>query len=243
MSWIYLIRHGQAGTRDEYDSLSDMGAVQARMLGEYLASERIHFSAVYSGGLKRQRDTAREVSRTFKRAGLPFPDYAINPRWNEFDLDAVYRGMAPRLCADDPEFRAEYQSLQAELERGRGKPEAAIHRGWTKCDIAVVRAWVEARYPFEGESWAEFQARVGLRKTDFASDNGHEQRIAIFTSATPTAVCVGRALGIDGRHTLRLAGALLNTSFSVLRLVNGEFNLFSFNNVPHLTDTYLRTFR
>ena len=45
MSAVYLIRHGQAGLRHNYDALSDLGRTQARLLGEYLAAQKIQFSA------------------------------------------------------------------------------------------------------------------------------------------------------------------------------------------------------
>ena len=32
MSRIYLVRHGQAGTRADYDTLSDVGLEQSRLL-------------------------------------------------------------------------------------------------------------------------------------------------------------------------------------------------------------------
>ncbi len=59
MSVLYLIRHGQAGTRENYDSLSELGRRQARLLGEHLRG--IEFAAAYSGSLARQRATAAEA--------------------------------------------------------------------------------------------------------------------------------------------------------------------------------------
>ena len=61
MSVLYLIRHGQAGTRDDYDSLSEMGRVQARLLGEHFRAQGIQFAAAYSGSLARQKATAAEA--------------------------------------------------------------------------------------------------------------------------------------------------------------------------------------
>lgn len=55
MSKIYLIRHGQAGTRDHYDLLSNLGRRQSRLLGEYFAAQGVKFAAAYSGELSRQR--------------------------------------------------------------------------------------------------------------------------------------------------------------------------------------------
>ncbi len=61
MSVLYLVRHGQAGTREHYDSLSDLGQTQARLLGQHFAEQGIKFDAVYSGSLARQRATAEHT--------------------------------------------------------------------------------------------------------------------------------------------------------------------------------------
>ena len=109
MSSLYLIRHGQAGLRHDYDTLSDIGRTQARLLGDYLAAQQVRFSAAYSGALKRQNETAREALSAMAAAGAEAPEIQIDEHWNEFDLDAVYQAVTPQLAADDPEFRAEFR--------------------------------------------------------------------------------------------------------------------------------------
>lgn len=234
MRWIYLIRHGQAGTRDDYDALSDLGTEQSKLLGEYFAAQGIRFDAVYAGELIRQQRTAAAVLAALPQAPTPVMDRA----WNEFDLDGCYRELAPRLCADDPEFRSEFEAMRVAAR----DPSAAIHRQWTKCDIAVVRAWIRNRYPFQGETWEDFQDRVKSSRQVLAAQ-GEEAHVAVFTSATPASIWVANSLAVDGRHILRLAAALYNTAITVLRVKDGEFSLFSFNGVPHLADARLRTFR
>ena len=90
MSLIYFFRHGQAGTRDNYDSLSDIGRRQTELLGEYLAMQRIEFRAAYVGTMSRQQQTAAAVADAYQRAGLALPALQTLPAWNEFDLDHVY---------------------------------------------------------------------------------------------------------------------------------------------------------
>jgi len=67
--------------------------------------------------------------------------------------------------------------------------------------------------------------------------------VAVFTSATPIAVWTGMALGIAENKIMRLAGVMYNSAFSTLRMRQEDVTLFSFNNVPHLAEAALRTFR
>jgi len=59
VSEIYLLRHGQASFgAEDYDRLSEAGETQARLLGEHLAGLGLEFDAIFSGAMRRQRDTA-----------------------------------------------------------------------------------------------------------------------------------------------------------------------------------------
>ena len=95
MAELYLIRHAQAsfGTSD-YDRLSPLGCRQAGALGEYFRDCAIHFDAVYSGELERQRKTAKIV------LGLQ-PDnvhHEIDQRLNEIEIDKVFEHLVPQLA-------------------------------------------------------------------------------------------------------------------------------------------------
>jgi broad specificity phosphatase PhoE len=240
LSLVYLVRHGQAGTRDSYDSLSDIGRAQARLLGAHLARERVHFSTAIAGGMTRQGQTAAAVAAAYRDAGLPFPDVETRREWNEFDLDSVYRALAPRLCQDDADFKSGYDEMRAELLAAAGDPSAAIHRRWTPCDVKVVESWILGRYAYEGESWPAFCGRI---RACSLGVNGTESNAIVFTSATPAAIWAGKGLDLDDERVLRIAGVLYNSSFTVLRVRAGQVRLFSLNNVPHLDDPALRTHR
>jgi broad specificity phosphatase PhoE len=160
LSNIYLVRHGQAGTRDSYDSLSELGRRQSRLLGEHFVSQGIEFAAAYAGALTRQRQTAEEVVAAYAAAGLPFPRVAVEPGWNEFDFQHVYDELAPRLCEDDAEFRGEYEEVREQVRASAGAHDAEIHRRWRPSDTKVVEAWAAGRYPYAGESWALCLARL-----------------------------------------------------------------------------------
>jgi broad specificity phosphatase PhoE len=238
LSSIYLIRHGQAGPRNRYDTLSELGCTQARLLGEYFVSQKMTFQAMVAGALARQQRTAAAVRRAYLDAGAPAPEIVTDPGWNEFDLEAVYGELAPLLSEADPQFRAEYE----EMLRRMAAADDPIHRDWSRCDLLVFQAWVEERLPCRSEPWADFRERVAGRLERLAGFGGG-QAVAVFTSATPIGVWLGMALGTDTARMMRLAGAIYNTGVTSLRIRGDELSLFSFNGTPHLSDPAMRTFR
>jgi len=242
LSNIYFVRHGQAGTRDSYDSLSELGRRQTRLLGEYFVSQGIEFTATFAGGMARQQQTAAEVAGSYTRAGVRFPEVEIEKGWDEFDLHRVYGELAPRLCEDDAEFRNDYEAMRREVEASAGAPDAEVHRRWRPCDTKVVETWIGKRYPFGGETWEEFRERVAACRLKLG-EGSRETSIVIFTSATPTAIMAGLALGVSDGRVRQLAGVLRNSSFTTLRQRGDELMLFAFNEVPHLTSPELRTHR
>jgi broad specificity phosphatase PhoE len=230
MSVLYLVRHGQAGSRQAYDSLSDLGRSQARLLGDHFRAQGIRFAAAYTGSLARQQATAAEV--------LPGATITVDPGWDEFDLSHVYQELAPRLIADDERFRIEYEEMQRAIARN----EAAVHRKWNDCDKKCVRAWVEGRYAYSRESWIGFVARIhdALARVVAAA---HEGNVAVFTSATPIGVSAARTLEIGDGRAMWLAAVMFNTSVTTLRVHGDEVRLFTLNAIPHLNEAALRTFR
>jgi broad specificity phosphatase PhoE len=244
LSNVYFIRHGQAGTRAAYDSLSELGRRQARLLGEYLVSQGIEFAAAYAGGLVRQQQTAAAAAAAYAAAGLAFPELSIDAGWDEFDFHGIYRELAPLMCEEDEEFRREHEEVAAALRASADDHSADVHRVWRASDTKVMDAWVGGRYPYAGESWEEFIARVAACRPG-AGGSGRQPRenVAVFTSAVPTAIWTARALEASAAHIPRLAAVLLNTSYTVLQLRDAETLLLTFNAVPHLHTPELRTRR
>jgi broad specificity phosphatase PhoE len=242
LSRVYLVRHGQAGTRKSYDSLSDLGRRQARMLGQYFIAEKIHFAAAYSGALVRQEETAAEVRAVYREAGLRFPEIVREPGWNEFDLAHVYQALAPQLCAEDPEFERDYQELVAQARAAAEQPEASVNRRWLPCDVKVVEAWIRGLHAYDGETWKAFRERV-VRCQSKVEPAERDANVVVFTSATPIGIWTALAMEIHDERAMRLAGVLHNASCTVLRVYNGELRLHSFNAIPHLGEPELRTYR
>ncbi|HXG92732.1 MAG TPA: histidine phosphatase family protein [Blastocatellia bacterium] len=238
MSYIYLIRHAQAGSRDNYDVLSGLGHEQARRLGQHFAEQGIELSTVYSGGMRRQRHTAEIVCEAMARGGLSVPDIVTDERWNEFSLISIYRAIARRLCDESEEFARDFAEMQEALRRDPHTVGGATSR----CDIAVIRAWMEHRFPdYEGESWASFRARIESCAAELTNHNS-EKAVAVFTSATPVAITAGASLGLSDEKLLKILGVLYNTGVTVMRARGDGLRLFTLNATPHLNDS-LKTFR
>ncbi len=242
MSRVYLVRHGQAGTRKDYDALSNLGRRQARLLGEYFVAEGMHFAAAYSGTLTRQELTAVEVKAAYVDAGVPFPEIVPDCGWNEFDLTHVYRSLAPLMCAEDVEFRREYEAMAAQARAAAEQPDAEVNRRWMPCDTKIVEAWIAGRHSYDGESWPEFQERVAVCRARLVHAD-RDANVVVFTSATPIGIWTAMAMGVCDERAMRLAGVLHNTSCTVIRLRGDELRLHSFNTIAHLGKAELRTYR
>ena len=242
MSNIHLVRHGQAGTREAYDSLSGLGQQQAQLLGEYFLAQRLEFTVVYSGSMQRQRQTGSAVKSVYDRAGVAFPEITVDDQWNEFDLTDIYRELGPKLAEIDEEFRLEYEEMRLEVKQNIGVSEAKVHRHWRPCDTKMVDAWIGGTLSYSGETWQHFQQRVCacLEKIESLPPRAN---VLVLTSATPTGVLTSLALGLADTRVRQLAGVLYNSSYTTLRLRDGRLQMFQFNAVPHLATPELRTFR
>lgn len=228
MSRVYLIRHGQAGLRCDYDRLSDLGAAQAAHLRDWFAKESIRLDRVIAGSMVRQVETARIAAAE--------PEFS--PALNEFDLDVVYRSLAPMLRNADPQFQREYDEMMAVMHTA----DAPVHRQWNRCDVTVFQAWHTGKYPVEGESWTQFKSRV-LAALDLIRGCQTQRHIGIFTSGTPIGLILASLFGAGDDHAMKLAGACYNSSVTTLRVRDGDIRLLGYNSVAHLQDPSHRTFR
>ena len=238
MITVYMFRHGQAGDRGRYDTLSELGREQARLLGRYLGHRRMGFDAVFCGTLDRQQLTYRLAAEESAAAQSPLPPASLDERWNEFDITRVFEEMAPKLAASDAGFRRRFEDLQRRI----AEPESHVHHQWTPVDNMTVNAWIEESYPYTGESWRQFYQRVMACRSAVASV-GEDARVAVFTSATPIAIWMAESHHLPPQRVLELAGSQVNASFSSYLLHEGAVHLLSFNEKPHLEEDRLLTFR
>jgi broad specificity phosphatase PhoE len=132
--------------------------------------------------------------------------------------------------------------MKEEIRGSAGSAQARVHREWQPCDRRIVEAWISGRYGDEGESWEQFQKRISacLEKMCQLPDDWHS---AIFTSATPIGIWGGLTLDVFDERSLRLAGVVHNSSYSLFRERGGQLRMLTFNATPHLGDSSLRTHR
>jgi len=239
LSTLYLVRHAQAGEPSDYDRLSPLGREQARLLGEFLSVRCSSCDGIWSGSLRRQRETAEEAAVLIRGKHPSLAPEGVDKRWDEFDLSAVYRFHVPRLIRDETGFARDYEERQREI-----RLDTHASRGATgRCDLAVIRSWMTGRYPgYAGESWSEFRLRVCEAVRALPPLESHHSQVVV-TSAGPIAVAVATTLELPEERTLGLLGVLYNAGICSFRIRDAGLRLVSFNESGHLCGSRLRTFR
>lgn len=235
MSQIYFVRHAQASFgHDEYDRLSDLGAHQARILGDYFAQRGLKFDAVYSGTMNRQIHTAQTVLSRLS-AGRLDPEVKVCAEFDEYDSSAIIQFQMAELIREDPSLSKAVERLY----RDRKFFQEIFER-------AVLR-WVYGGLEVPGlETWPSFTQRVRTGVTRVVEENGQKKTIAVFTSGGPIAAVMKLALDLSDEKTIQLSWQIQNTAVSVFKYNERQFSLSSFNSVAHLDlekDGSLLTYR
>jgi broad specificity phosphatase PhoE len=220
MATLYLIRHGQASFGAEnYDQLSELGCRQAIVVGEYFRDIGVHFDAVYSGDLSRQRETARLVI-----AGQPEDvPHHIDSRFNEIQNDAQLRCLMPEIAKINPK-------IQALVDRGLGSS-----KDYQKVIDAVFNYWVSpACEDSRIQSWAEFSGDTRQAIADVIQEQGRGKTVGIFTSGGTLATIVAQVLGLGGDQTYQFYEPMLNCSVTQLFYSSSKISLSYFNDCSFL---------
>ncbi|TRX73504.1 histidine phosphatase family protein [Pseudomonas mangiferae] len=224
MGSIYLIRHGQASFgADDYDVLSTTGIRQAEVLGEHLARLGVRLDRCVAGDLRRQQDTARAALGRLEAAGLPRPDLAIDPAFDEFEADEVIRAHLPDLLQVEPEA--------LHILRNAGEHRAEFQRLFS----LMIGRWVSGEHEKDGLiSWQAFRSRVEAGLQRLLDGAGEKERIAVFTSGGTITALLQSIVGMPAIKAFELNWQIVNTSLSVLKFRKGEVSLASFNSHVHL---------
>lgn len=224
MSDLYFIRHGQASFgADVYDKISEKGDIQSGLLAEYLYNSGIHFDAVYSGTLERQKHTANRLVRYYADKNIKLASLQPDQLFNEYNSKEIVKHYLPIVLNEDP-------SLSANLEK--------IYTDKKAFQIlfnAIMRHVVSGSHHFPGlESWAGFKERVKTALNRIIREDGQSKKVIIFSSGGPIAAAVQLVLNLSDETTLHLAWHIVNTSITRFKYNEQGIFLHSFNSYPHL---------
>lgn len=224
MSTLYLIRHGQASFgASDYDSLSDGGRRQARVLGAFFLSAGIRFDACWSGTLKRQHQTLVEARDSFLDAGRDMPIPTVSAALDEYDYEAVLRALVPLIEKEDPAFI---------LDVGRMLSD---RRAFQKVFARVMTRWASGSDTVDDlPSWSSFAAGVTIGIQDIIDRSDSGSHVAAFTSGGPIAATVGRVMGLAAEKSVALSWQLVNASITRFKFSDGRISLATFNEYGHL---------
>ncbi len=220
MASIYLVRHGQASFGAEnYDELSELGHLQAKLTGEYLASTGVTFDAAYCGTLQRQRDTALGALRAqAKDVAL-----TVDERLDEVRNDEHLEHLLPRIIESRPD-------IQALVDQGLNSSKR-----FQKVIEAVFNYWVALEEELPGvQSWEAYSSGVHAMLRDIVSQQGAGKTTAVFTSGGTIATFVAAVLGVPGSGTYQFYEPVFNCSVTQLFYSADRVSLSYFNDCSFL---------
>lgn len=212
MSRIYLVRHGQApfGT-DDYDRLTATGIAQCEQLARHWRAIGRPVDCLFSGTLRRQRDSAAAFARAFSHAdGAAFGPREL-PGFEEYN------------------HRALLEAHDAGGMRGASTDPREFHRRLTQ----ALAAWTEGRLA-AFEPYGDFRARCASALTTLLAATGRGRTAVLFASAGSIAAAIQDALGVGDRDAIRLKLTFYNTGVSCLLWDGEAITIESVNAVSHL---------
>lgn len=233
MSEIYFFRHAQASyMAANYDKLSPKGETQSEILGKYLANKNIVFDQTFVGTLRRQKQTLDIVSACFKEKAIELLNPEILDLLNEHHGPRALKHSYEQLLKEDQQVKQWFQETQDDPTL-MGKRTMTIFNYFMK---KWVNGEIVVNHP-EVESWDHFRRRVKTGLAIILEKTGPKTTVGVFTSGGVISAITAEALGLeDQTKVAELNYAVRNTSVSRFLYSNGEFNLLSFNEVPHLEE-------
>jgi broad specificity phosphatase PhoE len=247
MGTLALVRHGQASAfAENYDRLSTLGELQAKLLGACWKLRGVTFDRVFCGPRVRQQRTAEIVCAG---AGLPAP--VMLEDLDEMRVEPLFAEHMPELYAR----HGHLQTLSDAMVAADGNGPKA--KAFARLFGATLHLWLRGELEAKGvEPWVAFQARVRKVLTDVQFD-GHGKRVALFTSAGVVAMALQMATSLEDVRALDAAFRVRNSSISEFLFSSGgsllpgaperaageRFSLLSFNETPHLEDAAQVTVR
>lgn len=223
MGLICLIRHGQAsfGAAD-YDRLSETGERQSTILAEYFSSSGVVFDSVFTGAMRRQKDTAAIAMKNAPGCFLSAAPVEIH-ELDEHESGDIIKAQLPGMIAENPALSEDVKLFF--------KDARAFRRLFT---IAMLR-WAAGRHDAPGlESFADFNSRVARGLNKVLQGDTPDRKAAVFTSGGVIASIVQSALALPYEKAVRLPWWIRNASVTVFRHEADNLDLLCFNSAAYL---------
>ncbi|WP_237111799.1 histidine phosphatase family protein [Nocardioides sp. WS12] len=225
----YLVRHGQASFgKKDYDALSDLGHLQARVLGRELAAREITPDLIIRGGLRRHRETADGILQGLEQH-VPV---AVDEDWDEFDFQHV-------MEVHKPLYRSRALML-ADLARTR-QPKAAFQAVFEEATARWIGGGHDEEYD---ESFPAFAGRVEGALERMTERGPEKGTVLVVSSGGPIGLAASLLLAGDTSLWGSLNRVAVNTG--VTKVIHGRtgLNLSSYNSHTHVEhDRELLTYR
>ena len=245
MTTILLARHGQASFGQEnYDQLSELGCIQAQLLGEHYASTQRRIDAIFTGSLVRQQDSAQHfwaryqalmndkrddgaTATAVQALDTSNPDSYVLAHFDEFNHKDVFLKSADAL------------GNRADVSADIAKAESPATRLAELFDQAMQR-WHAGKHDHDYlESWPQFsqraqQALEQIRTRVASLELDRDSTVLVFTSGGVIAAITAQLLQQGSQTAYQLNKSLVNTGVTSITLKNSSTRLLSLNEYSHL---------
>ena len=229
MSKLYFFRHAQASfMADNYDKLSDHGEKQSEELGKYLVQKEFHFDKIFVGPLSRQKKTFEIVADVFSKNKMTIPEPVFMEELREHSGPRAMRYIFPKLIETNPDIKRLLQIAE--------KNPALKKRNHLLVFQHFMAEWAEGKIDVpEVDSWSTFRKNVKIGLDNILTNTGKGETIGAFTSGGTISAITAEALEIKEERTVATMNfSVRNTSFTSFLFSQNNFNLLSFNELPHL---------
>jgi broad specificity phosphatase PhoE len=210
MPTLHLVRHGQASFgADDYDHLSDLGARQCRLLGQWMHERGLRFEAVLTGTLRRHRQSLQALAESLP--GLP--EATVWSALDEYDSHALLRAL-PGEPLPPPDTEA---GRRAHFRRLR----------------EALQAWMAGRIRPEGmPAWSAFRSGVVEVLAHIGRTHGGD--VLVVSSGGPIATAVAHVMQAPDAMAIELNLRMRNSALTEFAFSARGQVLHSFNTLPHL---------
>ncbi len=187
------------------------------------------FDKIFVGPLERQKHTYAIVSDIFAQNNMPFPAPVSIQELKEHSGTEAVKMAYPQLLKNE-QVRKWQQAIEAN--------PTLMRRNTLLIFQYFMNEWSLGNIEIEGvESWREFRFAVKKGLDTILQNTGKGETVGVFTSGGTIASITADALNVvDETRVAAMNFSIRNTSFSSFLFSKNNFNLLSFNELPHLPD-------